>query len=208
MHLAHVLKRSESVKASALCQRTLRSVSQERLRTLLLQVEQEYDFHHFSLSSFAQWVATKRQREMKRIGWQLPASISGVWVATQHVDFVFYETRTPAVHQIHIQLHELAHILCNHKAIDLELEPEGISREAMLQYLAGAFDTNVRPIQAIEQLLLRSARDNEEEQEAELLSALIQQRIAHKRFHASLTQPLSFSDNALVLGVYQTLGWI
>lgn len=207
MHFAWISKIKAKAKASSQHQQTLQNVNRGHLQALLLQIEQEYDFRTFSLQSFAQWVATKRQREMQCIGWHLPASISGIWLATEETDFVFYETRTPAIHQIHIQLHELAHILCNHKTIDLDLET-GMGREAVLQYLAGAFATGRRQDQPIKQLFLRSFRDNKEEQEAELLSALIQQRVARDRFRTSLTQPITFSNNSLVLGVYQTMGWV
>lgn len=194
-------------KASFLCQNTLQNEKFEHVQALLLQIEQEYDFRAFSLQSFAQWVATKRRREMRCIGWRLPASISGVWLATEETDFVFYEIHTPVIHQIHIQLHELAHIICNHKTLALNLAT-GIGREEILQYLTGAFTTQHRQNQPIEQLLLRSVHDNQEEQEAELLSALIQQRITRDRFYVSLTQPITFSNNSLVLGVYQTMGWV
>lgn len=207
MYFAQIAQLTTRIKAAFYAQVNLHSVSNERLQTLLLQIEQEYDFRMFSLPSFAQWVASKRRREIQRIGWHLPASISGVWLATKETDFVFYETRTPALHQLHIQLHELAHILCNHQTVDLDLEM-GMGREAVLQYLMGAFVTKSRQAPPIEQVMLRSAHDNTDEQEAELLSAFIQQRIAHKRFHASLAQPITFSTNALVLGVYQTMGWV
>lgn len=207
MHFAQIAQVMTRIKAAFYAQHTLHFVSNERLQTLLLQIEQEYDFRMFSLPSFAQWVASKRRREIQRIGWHLPASISGVWLATKETDFVFYETRTPALHQMHIQLHELAHILCNHQTVELDLEM-GMGREVVLQYLMGAFVTKSRQAPPIEQVMMRSVHDNKEEQEAELLSAFIQQRIAHKRFHASLAQPITFSTNALVLGIYQTMGWV
>lgn len=194
-------------KASFLHQNTLQNARFENMQALLLQIEQEYDFRAFSLQSFAQWVATKRRREMRCIGWRLPASISGVWLATEETDFVFYEMRTPVIHQTHIQLHELAHIICDHKTLDLNLAT-GMGREEVLLYLTGAFTTQHLQDQPIEQLLLRSVHDNQEEQEAELLSTLIQQRIRRDRFYASLTRPITFSDNSLVLSVYQTMEWV
>jgi hypothetical protein len=40
--------------------------------------------------------------------------ISGLWVAGKHTDLIFYERDTTPLHQQHIQLHEIGHMLSDH----------------------------------------------------------------------------------------------
>ncbi|MER7406717.1 hypothetical protein ABT373_30670 [Streptomyces sp. NPDC000070] len=39
---------------------------------------------------------------------------SGMWVATAQADYVLYEEQTSPMHQRHIILHEIGHMVCGH----------------------------------------------------------------------------------------------
>jgi hypothetical protein len=50
-------------------------------------------------------------------------ALCGLWIATGAADYLVYEQATSLVHQEHIVLHELGHLLCDHNAAG-NLEPE------------------------------------------------------------------------------------
>jgi hypothetical protein len=48
-----------------------------------------------------------------------PVAPCGAWVRTREADYVFHETGTSPLHQQHIALHEIGHILLNHRGCQL-----------------------------------------------------------------------------------------
>ncbi|MFJ5550352.1 hypothetical protein [Streptomyces sp. NPDC093225] len=79
------------------------------------------------------------------------SGVCGLWVGTATVDYVFYEAQTSRLHQEHIVLHELGHILFDHNSL------EGQD--------SGSGDTPV--------ILGRTNYTTRQEQEAEMLASLI-----------------------------------
>lgn len=91
-------------------------------------------------------------------------SICGMWLATETDDHIFFEQRTSRVHQEHIVLHEIGHLLFDHCGTDLG---HGGAPQALLPDLSP---------QLVQRLLGRTSYTNRQEQEAEMLASLLRIR--------------------------------
>ena len=148
----------------------MRREQTQRVKALLDELD--YDFSSFTLEGFADWLAQRRRRQIVFVPKSMPASISGAWVKGHDKDYIFYEMDTPIVHQAHIQLHEMSHMLCGHPTV--EVGPQ--QTQALLRH-TGRIDS-----QALEHLLQRSVHSGQAEEEAESLTLFVQERVfAHKR---------------------------
>lgn len=85
----------------------------------------------------------------------------GLVITTSIADHIFYERRTSTLHQEHIVLHEIAHLLFGHHTIDL-------SQEAVRQVLLPDLSPHL-----VQRLLARTNYAARQEQEAEMLASLI-----------------------------------
>ncbi|WP_327586857.1 hypothetical protein OHA25_07495 [Nonomuraea sp. NBC_00507] len=94
-----------------------------------------------------------------------PGGPCGIWVATSATDFILYRDSTSPVHQSHIILHELAHLIFEHS--------HGLDGDYRRLLLPNLGET------AIQRILGRSAYATPEEREAETLASLLAQRISH-----------------------------
>lgn len=97
----------------------------------------------------------------------LPCSLrfggpSGFWIGTAAADYIVYEENTSPLHRMHIILHEIGHILCDHES----------AHSATLDGLASHLDGGL-----VKRLLAREHNDSREEQEAELIAYLIHSKI-------------------------------
>lgn len=84
----------------------------------------------------------------------------GCWLTDkdEQFDFIFYESHTAAIHQEHIILHELSHIMLGHRTYHVGNNTD-----------------------ALQMALMRTTmRDSVEEQEAEQLANLLQEAILNK----------------------------
>ena len=148
----------------------MRREQTQRVKALLDELD--YDFSSFTLEGFADWLAQRRRRQIVFVPKSMPASISGAWVKGHDKDYIFCEMDTPIVHQAHIQLHEMAHMLCGHPTV--EVGPQ--QTQALLRH-TGRIDS-----QALEHLLQRSVHSGQAEEEAESLTLFVQERVfAQKR---------------------------
>jgi hypothetical protein len=162
--------------------RTLQRRVKNRFKTLT----ESYDFRTFSLPSFVEWLEERRQRPLRLVPWSLPAPLFGAWLTSTACDYVFYEKQTAPLHQLHIQIHEMAHILCEHPTVDVD-SPAG---KTLFRELA-----HPSPQQISQPVALRLAHSSAEEYEAERLASLIQQRILrYAGLHKLLTTPSSEQD--------------
>lgn len=84
----------------------------------------------------------------------------GLWVDTPRADLILYQERTTPLHQSHIILHEVGHILANHGST---AGPES----AMEGLFPGLSPLGVRRV------LQRCSYDNAQECEAELIASII-----------------------------------
>ncbi|MFF4601509.1 hypothetical protein ACFY12_01950 [Streptomyces sp. NPDC001339] len=134
----------------------------------------------FSLSSFCRQVAERRGRPLHLHPLPQPAAVAGacgLWLATDAGDHIFFEQRTTRVHQEHIVLHEIGHMLFDHYA----LAPDSGVPAALLPDL----DPRV-----VRQLLARTNYTSRQEREAELLASMIRTG----EHHADAQQPRDALD--------------
>jgi len=83
-----------------------------RMKALLTELD--YDFSRFTLDGFARWLAKRRGQPIVFVPWEMPPSLFGAWIASDGRDYIFFDRDTQPIHQTHIKLHEMAHMLCDH----------------------------------------------------------------------------------------------
>ncbi|MFI9380445.1 hypothetical protein [Kutzneria sp. NPDC052558] len=121
--------------------------------------------HPFDVRELARAVGTTRGRPIELRPVRTPGQgPSGMWIATRDVDFVCYEAETSALHQEHIILHELGHMLCGHPSATA-------SPQDVLQLLMPDLDPTM-----IRKVLCRTAYGDPEERQAELFAMLVLER--------------------------------
>ncbi|MFB6849012.1 hypothetical protein ACFCXS_29745 [Streptomyces sp. NPDC056373] len=91
----------------------------------------------------------------------------GVWLATDTDDHIFVEPATSRLHQEHIILHEISHMLLEHDSTDLD---PASAASALMPDLSPAL---------VRQLLARTSYDTPQEQEAETLASLMWSTALH-----------------------------
>ncbi len=129
--------------------------------------ELRYDFQDFTIKGFLSFVSESKGREIITIPWRMPATLFGAWMsdAEEPKEYIFYRDDVPAMHQIHIQLHELAHFLLGHPTLQInrKMIAEVLERRASLPFA--------------DLPRLRSPRQTDFEPEAEMLASLIQEQV-------------------------------
>ncbi|MFC5919079.1 hypothetical protein [Streptomyces pulveraceus] len=90
----------------------------------------------------------------------------GLWLSTETDDHIFFETRTSPLHQEHIVLHEIGHLLFDHQMLG-DGDHAGI----------GALLPDLSP-RLVQRLLARTNYSTRQEQEAEMLASLIRTHAA------------------------------
>lgn len=135
------------------------------------------DYQSFSIHSLVRKIAEFQGRPIVLCSLAMPEQTDyGMWIAGPSFDFVFFERETARVHQDHIIMHELAHMLLGHKTapISEELEAELLECKSF----SVIYDT---PDAA--EMLRRSMAELHErlrEREAEALATLIQNEIIRR----------------------------
>ena len=162
-----------------------------RMRGLLNELD--YDFSRFTSDDFTRWLERRREREIVFLPYVLPTTIFGAWVKGVREDFVLYEPNTPIVHQAHSQLHEMCHMLCGHPTVEAD------DAQFLLRH-AGNVDLTV-----FDSLLLRSIHSDENEREAEMLTALIQERVQKHARMEELYKTVSGDHTAFFMSYLEHL---
>ncbi|MGF1425076.1 hypothetical protein [Kitasatospora sp. LaBMicrA B282] len=141
-------------------------------------------------------VAEQRGRPLRLI--PLPSaagvrsSICGMWLAFPNADQVYYTPVTSPLHQTHIILHELAHMLLDHQQ-NSAAAPEALSR----------LFPDLDPAMAARLLARgRSEATDRQEQEAELLASLIWQRFTATPVAGETASPEAADTLARVMGSF------
>ncbi|WP_161784530.1 hypothetical protein [Actinokineospora spheciospongiae] len=122
----------------------------------------------FDAAALCARVAERRGRPIRLVPMAGLTGVCGMWVATDTADLIFHESDTTPPHRDHIVLHELAHLLCDHR-ISIPLADQA---RALLPDL----DPDV-----VRRVLGRAGRAGHagaEEREAEHLAYLIRHREA------------------------------
>ncbi|WP_237773300.1 MULTISPECIES: hypothetical protein [Streptomyces] len=102
-----------------------------------------------------------RGHPVRLMPYALPvAGPSGLWIATAQADYIVYQRETSKAHQDHIIMHEVGHILGDHRHPDGQ---DGVSR-ALLPSLSADVVTRA---------LGRTSYDEEQEREAEMTATII-----------------------------------
>jgi hypothetical protein len=108
----------------------------------------------------------------------------GLWLQTEKADYVFYDATSGPLHQEHIVLHELGHMLSDHAGV------AGVSSAALLL-------PNLNP-GLISRVLGRSAYSTHEEQEAEWLATELRVLIDHEADLYHGPQHAAAADDSVV----------
>ena len=116
----------------------------------------------FTIEGFRTALSRKRGRPIRLASMPDGAeSPCGVWISTADADWVFHKVTTSSLHQEHIILHELAHMIFDHKTI------RGSAEELQSRLLP-----DLDP-QVVASTLARISYSSEQEQQAEMLAGLI-----------------------------------
>jgi len=83
-----------------------------------------------------------------------------MWVATGTADYIFYQQETTAVHQNHIIMHEIGHIMAGHCGSELS------GGEALTEVMPSLSPAVIR------RTLQRTGYEEEQEREAELFATV------------------------------------
>lgn len=120
----------------------------------------------FDVKSFCEALGERRGRPIQLHAVAGDEGACGVWVSVPSADLIFYEQNTSPLHQEHIILHEVSHLLCGHA-------PAPVSEHETLQLLFPDFE-----LKTVELVLPRAGYSTEQEREAEILASLILERVA------------------------------
>lgn len=106
------------------------------------------------VDSFVARLATARMRPIAVQDLPAPGTLFGAWVPTAIADYIFLSERLTGAHRAHVLLHEVGHLLMDHRV--------GLS-----ETLSG-----VAPGLA-QRMLARHGHDTEQERQAEMFASLM-----------------------------------
>lgn len=180
----------------------LRSTSevQQTVTEYLGVIEEQLGFDTFTVEAFRDWIAALNQRAILCEPLAMHPTFSGAWVRTPVVDIIFYEKRTAPLHQAHIQLHELCHILLMHQTFTVQTQGElDLVRDVLVQGESAPTLAGEAPLR------LRSVPTDIQELEAEGLASQLHHRVLRAQMPPAVGRDVTSSD-ALVR-MYRSMGW-
>lgn len=155
------------------------SAIRRRMERVLADLD--YDFSAFSLEDFVDWLAEGSGETLRLVAVPFPPQIFGLWITGQapSVEYFLYDAALAPHHQVHVALHEISHWLCQHKTI--------VSPTARIEEMIEALSSGRDVGDLLEGVSLRaeSARNPDEEHEAEALALLIEEAVMRARSRAS-----------------------
>ncbi len=148
--------------------------------------ELHYDFRSFSIEHFIYWIGGLRERQIISSPFKMPAGMFGAWFTDDEEprEYIFYRDNSPKIHQIHIQLHELAHMLLGHSTFP-------INRRSIVEALEGRLELPFNKLV----LQRTSDRSELEEKECETLATIIQEMVIRNSQLEQLTSGISSHEN-------------
>jgi hypothetical protein len=89
-----------------------------------------YDFTQFTLLGFIDHLIHVRARDIILRPYPFDRGLHGLWIPALTADYVFYNQTSHEVHKVHNILHEIGHIILDHKCYDLArvLPPDLVAR--------------------------------------------------------------------------------
>lgn len=119
----------------------------------------------FDLGEFVAGLERQRHRPIRLCPFSSgPGIPCGLWIGTADADYIYHEQGTTPYHQTHIALHELAHMLLDHRGATQVWEK-----------LVSLLVPDVDP-QLVQLVLGRSMYTTQQEQDAETLASLIHEQ--------------------------------
>jgi hypothetical protein len=119
----------------------------------------------FDAHEMCRRLAVSRGRPIRLLPVALPPDgPCGVWLTVHGTDYVLYEQRTSRLHQEHIILHEVGHLVCQHEATP-------VLDEETAALLMPNLDRRM-----VERVLGRTCYSARDEQQAEMIASLVLQR--------------------------------
>jgi hypothetical protein len=118
----------------------------------------------FDSGAFLDALAAKRGRRIELV----PAPLAkdtpcGVLISTDDADYIYYAADTTPLHAEHILLHEVGHLVLDHRA------------DVFDEAVAGALLPNLSP-NLIRRMLCRTIYSSDNERQAELFASIVLQR--------------------------------
>ncbi|MEU4203854.1 hypothetical protein [Streptomyces sp. NPDC045470] len=116
----------------------------------------------FSAQELCVRLAADRDRPLRLLTLPTPTGLgmpTGMWLATEEGDYVFYDAQTSPLHQEHIILHEIGHLVCDHR---MAVEDPRLFRHI-----------DIGDPASIRRALGRTRYSDRQEQEAEMIASLI-----------------------------------
>jgi hypothetical protein len=163
-----------------------------RCRSLLRQLDMRPPL---DVAEMCDRLGTLRGRPIYLLAHPLPASGPfGVWLSTPAADHIAYLQQTSRPHQVHIILHELGHVIADHRSDEQD--------DDVLQMIYPSIDPDV-----VRRALRRTSYDNAQEREAETVATIILQ-------WASVLDPLAArlspgeAGQRLQGGLGDRMGWL
>ena len=152
----------------------------KKMAAIFDEIAAAYDFANFTVDDFANWLSKRRGRPIEF--WPIPSAFNskenlmGFWAVICGADCIAYLENTLPIHQLHIQRHELAHLLCGHTTAEFD-DWEGLFQ---------------RPF-GLRMRLDDTTRSSQDEWEAETLACWLFNEIMRHRSRQQLTSKLSSS---------------
>ncbi|MGV9264868.1 ParH-like protein [Kitasatospora sp. NPDC003701] len=152
----------------------------------------------FGIPALTEALALRRGRPIELMPLSGPDhSPCGVLISTDRADYIGYPADTTALHQQHIVLHEIGHLLCGHTGGSGYTGYTGGSGHDGLPELAGGsgLSTTVSHVlttqlseELVRRVLGRSGYTERQEQEAELVASLALHRALHRPMSLAVGQ--------------------
>jgi len=105
----------------------------------------------------------QRGKPIRLVAYRIPVpGPFGMWVRSSTTDYVLYQQETTKIHQDHIILHEIGHVLAGHGSDEGD--------DALMKEL---LEASSLPPDVIRRALRRTAYETEQEREAETVATII-----------------------------------
>ena len=161
-----------------------------RLQSEKILADLQYDFRDFTIEHFIKWIGELKGRRIFSFPLKMPAGLFGAWLSDgeEPNEYIFYRANVPSMYQIHIQLHELAHILLEHPTLR-------ITRKLLAAALSGQGELPFNELARLRSTVKPEDSRSIREVESEILASVIQEQIIRHSQLEQLTGGISSDQN-------------